>query len=187
MTRSSGKHPSSGDIVSGLGVGLRFFQLLIESISEAGGDPGVIRLMTTPRFEVTLKQVARFIALQDWWFPASEMRALAPKYCGFDISTEVRREIAQNLCWWGACRALRIPYESYSGDVGWGLPVMPPDLLRELDGRRMEYPLLVREGQYVVVDLKMQQGLPPVHGEIIHAEKVVGLSIAWSYHFNFEA
>jgi hypothetical protein len=81
-----------------------------------------------------------------------------------------------------------IPYTTYGHEPVRGMPVMSPEFREELHGRTMEYPLLLGDGKWVVVNLCMKSGNRsfPGRGETIDADRIAVIALAEARYFDFD-
>lgn len=166
----------------GLGMGMRLLTLLTETIRAQGGDPDMILpLMTRPRFTHNLERVAVNIANLDWRIPASEMRRRTRVFFSrLGFKHEELKE-ASNLRWRPVLDDIGIPRVTYYFEAEIGFFTMPPTLHQRLEGRLMEYPLVV--GDHVVVDLIMDETFRL--GETIDPSRIEQISLAEQKYFDF--
>jgi hypothetical protein len=175
-----------GTMVRGMGMGMRLLELFIKKIRERGGNEEVLAFLTRPRFEENLEKIAKAITDCDWRIPASEMCFLAEKGYrdNFDVNPEFIEE-ARNLWWFYPLNELGIQHEKYNSDPRSGEPAIPPHLLSELDGKRMEYPLRLMGGKYVVVNWATGDKVYKP-GDAIDSKEVEIIGLAEARYFDFE-
>lgn len=172
-------------MVRGMGLGMKVLELLVQKLKEHKGNPEVLAFLTRPRFEDNLDRIVRAMIDCDWRIPASEMRHLAEEYYRreFEVEVDLLEEV-RNLWWFSPLEDMGIPYERYSTVPMHEEPSIPSDILEELDGKVMGYPIRLREGDYIVVDWAYDGDCKP--GDTIAAKKVQWLKIAEARHFDFD-
>jgi len=178
-----------GSMVSGMGMGMRVLELLMSETKTQGGDPEVFNFITRPRFKPNLERICKAIAECDWRIPASEMckRAARNASNSFELD-RAEREEAKHLWWYSACGDFGIPYESYDDDPQVGHPAIPPTLHELLQGRKMQYPLIIEFGQRkdVVVNWGTKDNVIIPRGQLINTDTVITLGIADAKYFDFD-
>lgn len=176
-----------GTIVRGMGMGMKVLELLLGEIKKQDGNEELLALLTRPRFQNNLQKIVETMINCDWRIPASEMRKLAEEYYRkeFEVDEDLVEEV-RNLWWYSPLIDLGIPFKRFSrSDIDQDYPPIPSDILKELHGKKMEYPLMVRRGTYVVVDWAYDEhDLKP--GDAIDAKKVRYVYIAEAWYFNFD-
>lgn len=179
-------------MVRGMGMGMKVLEMLICEAKTQGAPDEAFAFITRPRFKTNLEHIGKAIAECDWRIPASEMRKLAKKYRteNFDGLSREELEEMTNLCWYGPCVDLGIPYESYCQDPDHGDPAIPTFFLRALQGTTMRYPLIISpffgpDRQFVVVNWDTGDALF-LPGEKIEADKITALSVADCRYFDFD-
>lgn len=172
-------------MVRGMGAGMQFLEILMKEIKEQKGHVEVIPFLTRPRFKENLQRVVKTMIECDWRIPASEMRNLSEKNYRRDF--EVRKELIEevrNLWWYSPLADLGIPYRIYDNTQTSDGPHIPQSLKGLLNGRTMEYPLVV--GRDVVVDWGTNYDQPLKVGEKIDMDHVNYLALADCRHFDFD-
>ncbi len=179
------KRTEVGAMVRGMGMGMKLLELFINEIKGQKGHEEILAFLTRPRFEENLEKIVKTMIECDWQIPASEMRHLAEDYYRREFSVDVDfLEEARNLWWFSPLDDIGIPYERFSTDPMDEDPAIPPDILEELEGKTMEYPLKLRKGAWIIVDWAYDGDCKP--GEPIEAKKVQYLKVAETRHFDFD-
>lgn len=173
-------------MVRGMGLGMKVLELLVQKLKEHKGNPEVLAFLTRPRFEDNLDRIVQAMVACDWRIPASEMRHLAEGYYRreFEVDIDLLEEV-RNFWWFSPLEDMGIPYERFSSNPeGDEEPPIPKDIKKELEGKKMEYPLLLRQGSFTVVDWAYDGDCKP--GQLIEARKVQYLKLAEARHFDFD-
>lgn len=175
-----------GTMVRGMGMGMKLLELLVNEIKNQGGEEEVLAFLTRPRFEANLKTVVKAMINCDWRIPASEMCFLAEAAYrkDFEVDADFVPE-ARNLWWYAPLYNLGIPYDSFSSDPMDGEPAISRQLLEDLHRRKMEYPLRLLGGNYVVVNWSTGDELYKP-GDMIDSSTVQLLGIAEARYFDFD-
>ncbi|HEY0220738.1 MAG TPA: hypothetical protein VGC58_00775, partial [Candidatus Paceibacterota bacterium] len=150
-----------------------------------GGSEEILELATRERFAGNMKAAAQALVKSDWRIPASEMRAKALQCYRRDFKprTEYLEEV-EHLWWYAPLRDLGIPFERYDDDRNSGDPSIPSAVLRDLHGRKMEFPLFVHDK--VVVDWGVHGDQPASTGVIILPTSIRYLALADGHRFDFD-
>jgi len=179
-------------MVRGMGMGMKVLDLLVNEAEKQGADKEAFAFLTRPRFKGNLEKIGKAIAECDWRIPASEMRALARKRESeeYGLDSEAEIEQAANLWWSGTCIDFGIPYDRYCQNPNHGDPAILPIFLKELDGKAMEYPLILSpfigsERRFVVVDFITTEALYRP-GDRIDINQIDALAVADCKYFDFE-
>jgi hypothetical protein len=151
-------------LVSGLGLGMKFLQLLMEAIVAQGGYEEMLHQLTTEHGKEILEKVAKLVVSSPWKVPRSLMEKLTAIECRQhtgDDPRAIERESKYHWTYVGLEENFGIPViyfdnQGFSHPYPNGHPPIPEELYAQLtEEKQKAYPLLVEwQGEtHVVVDI----------------------------------
>lgn len=157
------------DMVSGLGMALRFITLLIDAIKKKGGCEAMLHFLTADAGQANLEVVADLIVSQKWKAAKSVVMDMARRESLKDFGAG-HEDVDRDFFWRLALDKLGIPFLSFVLENEVSADTLSVSKLRgELQGKSLAIAMPVRwEGnQYYLSGIGFD-GREPEAGEIIN-------------------
>lgn len=136
---------SASTLVSGLGMGMRLLQLLVNEVVSLGGYDEMLHFLTTERDEArdAIKKIAELIVKIEWRIPRSLMERLAEEDSVNQNRTSDYVEEDKRFAWGSICDKFEIPLLVFNEHGGLEDVKLPLELERQLINKPLKYPMIV--------------------------------------------
>jgi hypothetical protein len=147
----------SSTLVSGLGMAMKFLQVLTNEIVDQGGHPEMLQMLTTdhPQAQTAIQRIAELIINNQWVIPRSLIEILVKEKSCENEGGNSYVDFDMKFCWniIDLQKKFGIPVWKFGKSAD--LAPVPSEILKQLRERPITYPLIVTKPngeKFVVVN-----------------------------------